>query len=225
METDLFLAGALAFLIAMLGWSDQIRGTQEKTRLLEKELLTKYQFDWAVLRPLIRPDDSDGPAQRLRAVIRLLGAGALQHGDEVKLLRELEAANETRERMEAQYSFRFWLVYATCAEMFVAGFVAEYANSNIVFPVPQPFFWVISSWNYVRCDAQWVDLLSVVWAIFIIAMLMSTFLINRDENRLRKIISNVDDLLRQSRQIAREKTKATGTGSGIRRKLAKLRRR
>lgn len=40
MDADFFLAGGIAFLPTLVGWGDQIRGAQEKTRQQEKEFLT-----------------------------------------------------------------------------------------------------------------------------------------------------------------------------------------
>ena len=53
MDTNFLLAGGIAFLIAVLGWGDQIRGTQEKVLLQERDFLKALQLKWRDVRALV----------------------------------------------------------------------------------------------------------------------------------------------------------------------------
>lgn len=194
MNAEFYLAGALAFLIAMLGWADQIRGTQERTRILEEQLLKEYGFRWSDLRKLIRTDRHASPESRLKAVLRVIKFGQLKDKVAVDLLQQLDALNRVRARLERRYDVRFCLVLAVCGQMLASGVLLlmfAAANASVEVPV-HPYRTLIVSNPLSRGCA-------VVCIALISAVLYHTWRLNREEEVLRGIINDVDDSLRDAR--------------------------
>jgi hypothetical protein len=194
-DSEFYLAGALGLLLAMLGWADQIRGTQERTRQLEKELLEEYGFRWTDLRHLVRPSEgTPRPEQRLAALLRVLKAGKLKDSLDVGLLRQLETLNGIRARLERRYDFRFWLVFATSVEMFVAGvslMLTNNVNPSVSIPL-HPLRTVV--WNIPLIELSGLGCVALIGSV-----LYQTWRLNRGEETLRRVIGDVDDQLRQAK--------------------------
>jgi hypothetical protein len=194
LDAGFYLAGALAFLIAMLGWADQIRGTQERTRILEEQLLREYGFRWSDLRQLIRNDHDASPASRLKAALRLVKLGQLKDSLAVALLKQLEALNRVRAKLEKRYDTRFRLVLAVCTQMLVSGvLLLLFAKATASVEVPiHPYRSLVLSDPVSRlCAISCIALIS--------AILYHTWRLNREEEVLREIINGVDDSLRDAR--------------------------
>lgn len=198
MDTDFYLAGGLAFLIALLGWGDRIRNVQSGTRRLERELLEHLDFRWSDLRPLVRNGNPDKPAAKLAAVLRVLKAGNLSNSLDVDLLTELEDINKIRTRLECRYRTRFLLVFFTSVEMLFTGVISNYSLPEL--PVPKQF----STYQSVFASLDWDHIWFVGCISLVVAILYQTFRLNLDEENLRERISNVDDKLRRAEEERNE---------------------
>lgn len=184
MDTEFLLGGAIAFLLALLGWSDQIRGIQEKTRQHEREFLRAYRakLSWRDLRAIVRPSEESTPEERLLGVLRLLNKGGLQDGSHVSLLREFEALDRIREELEKAYTIRYWAISATVLEMLAAGSLSVYFRGSLVAGVPL-------TWEHLYFSLTIVLVAGIALLTAVTSLLESSF---------RRKLNEVEDQLRLS---------------------------
>lgn len=182
MGTEFLLGGALAFLLALLGWSDQIRGVQERTRTQERELLDTYnKIRWRDVRALIRP--SEGNARdRLLGALGLLKDGVLANDEDARLLTHFESLDGIRRHLENTYSMRYWLIFATTLHMLISGALSVNFRGVI---------WTWFSW-------QLVYSLPTIVLVGLILMLTMRAAIN--ETRFRNGLNEVEDVLRAAKE-------------------------
>jgi hypothetical protein len=184
MDTGFLLGGGFALLIALLGWSDQIRGAQEKTRTQEREFLQSYGFRWRELRKIVRSSEHHTAEDRLRAVLRVLTAGGLDRSDDVKLFQLIRDLDLTRSKLEKSYNVRYWTVFSACLEMLICGVLSIWFRDTI-------------------CEGSkfmWMHLYLLLWAILTMAIVMLTFGISCHENNFRILLAETDDALRTANE-------------------------
>ena len=84
MDTDFLLGAGLAFLIVVLGWGDQIRGTQEKILTQEREYLNTLRLKWGEVQALFR--ESGDQTTKLAALLRLIGRESVANVVNIQLV-------------------------------------------------------------------------------------------------------------------------------------------
>lgn len=201
MDTGFFLGGAIAFLLALLGWGDQIRGAQEKTQLAEKQFLRRYKFRWADLQPLIRPNSDDDAEKRLQSVLKILlrDEHALKEGSDITLLTQVERMNSIRNRLEPRYALRFLLIYFIAAELFIAGVLSFFLKGRARISLPEiTLHGPTGSWRHFVGLYDWNHIWTAIWLVLFAVVLCQTWLINKDEEKLRKALVEIDDKLREA---------------------------
>jgi len=184
MDTGFLLGGGFALLIALLGWSDQIRGTQERTRIQEREFLDTYNFRWEHFRSLIRTSESPNAETRLAAVLRILGSGGLTNQVDVLLLEDFEHLDDIRYKLENSYSIRYWCVFIASVEMLITGILSIYLRGSIL-----------------KCSfLTWTHVYSAIWIILVGIIVYFTYRISVQESDLRQTLAKIDDKLRTAKE-------------------------
>lgn len=200
LDTGFFFGGGIAFLLALLGWADQIRGAQEKTRLAEQQFRERYKFQWSELQPLIRPEGGDDAESRLNSILAILfrDKKAFRRSIDIVLLTKIEGMNSIRNRLESQYAERFLLVYFITVELFTAGVLSigvrgrtSICQSELT-SLDQPNRMLESFWCY-----DWNQIMTSIWLILVAIVLILTWSINKGEVKLRSSLVDIDDQLRE----------------------------
>jgi hypothetical protein len=127
-ELTLFLfASALALFVALLGWSDQIRGIDKDTkeleaRFLEETGIAKRDF-LCVVKPTLQ-------GEQLLALTKLMKSGGMQSHVKVDLLSAFRAWNKEWSRLERISVWKYNLTVALTLALFVAGTISLFTHPN-----------------------------------------------------------------------------------------------
>lgn len=176
MDTDFLLGAGLAFLIVVLGWGDQIRGTQEKILTQEREYLNTLRLKWGEVQALFR--DSGDQTTRLAALLRLIGRESVANVVNIQLVADFEKLAKIRAILENMYRRRFNLVLAASVCMLVFGLLSVRLSGAI------------------GPGVSWEGIYFTI-SFFIIFLIMGfTVSINIFENSLRKVLQEIEDNLR-----------------------------
>lgn len=179
------LAGGFALLIALVGWSDQIRGTHERIWQKETAFLETYETNWYHLRKLIRPMENSRPEEQLRAILHLLKKGVGKKLEDTTLLTELKQINSCRDRLRNYLQLRYWLVFWTSIQMLFAGSSLQTLGS-----IADP-----------GALATWSKIHTTLWLALSIALFITTAKIAFMEDAFENHLELIEDSLR-SRQDA-----------------------
>jgi len=200
LDTGFFFGGGIAFLLALLGWADQIRGAQEKTRLAEQQFRDRYKFQWSELQPLIRPEGGGDAESRLNSILAILfrDKKAFRRSIDIELLTKIEGMNSIRNRLEPQYAERFLLIYFIAVELFTAGALSIVVRGRT--STCQSEFALLDQTNRMSeafwCY-DWNQIMTSIWLILVVIVLILTWFINKDEMKLRKSLVDIEDHLRE----------------------------
>lgn len=178
-DSEFFLAGGLALLLALLGWGDQIRSVREETRDSEKALADSQTDNWKDVRPLLRPTALDTEESQLSAIIRLLKKGEFRNDSQTRLFTAFTTLNSYRSSLEELLTTRYWLLFSTSVQMTTAG---------IFLCLPMG---ILPDKAYIGLH-QLNCILTVVLLLLIFAY---TFAIAKKEPQFREQIILVDNLL------------------------------
>ncbi len=172
-DSPFFLGGGLALLLALVGWSDQIRGLSRTAREREVQLLRTYGIEWAKIQTVIRPQDEDNPLDRLVDLLRLLPTGI---GDEVgaRLIHNFQTLHQISMRLSSLSTIRYWLLFSLSVQMLVAG---VHLGSS----------WLPLTGHYFHYAAG---------SLIVVVILILTLLVGRGESRFEVTIGHIEDDLR-----------------------------
>lgn len=185
MDAELLFGAAFAFLLALLGWSDQIRGVQERTRSQERDLLNAHKISWRVLRQVIRPSEGPSPKDQLLAVLGLVHQGFLKDQDDVALLELFKKVDATRAGLERAYDVRYWLIYACTVQLFLSGIAALFFEGAIC-----------------SSTLTWEHLYAAAACLVLLPILALTGIAARREGDFRWGLNEIEDVLRHKRAKA-----------------------
>lgn len=180
MDLEFFLAGGFGLLVALIGWSDQIRGMQQSTREAENQLQAASELSWGILRHLVRPSEESDSRQALLAVLRAYGKGALKEEKRNKLYLDFQVTNAARKSLTLLLEIRFWGAYVMCGHMLIA--------AGWLYFLEGPIFkdgWV--TWTHVHGSTS---------AALLTFLVVLTGVINAREGRFRDRLSLLDDTIR-----------------------------
>jgi hypothetical protein len=186
MDAEFLFAGGLAFLLALLGWSDQIRGAQEQTREQERAFLNAYQVSWADVRPLIRPSEQHSPEKQLAALLRILGSSILRQDEGADLLTKFQGLDDCRSRLEERLAIRYWLIFSTATTMLTGGLLLTLPADDSLNAAGEPL----------SIGALFV------WLALVAVILIYTILIARDEVTFRHELGSIEDYFRSIQPLA-----------------------
>ena len=180
MDVELLFGAAFGFLLALLGWGDQIRGVQERTRSQERDLLNAHRISWRVLRQVIRPSEGASAKDELVAVLGLVHQGFLKDQDDVALLELFRKVDDTRAGLERTYEIRYWLIYSCTVSLFVLGLAALWFSGPVC----------------VGSAITWEQVYAAVACLFLLPILGMTGYAARNEGEFRRGLNEIEDVLR-----------------------------
>jgi hypothetical protein len=127
-ELTLFLfASALALFVALLGWSDQIRGINRDTKDLEARFLAETGIDKRDFLSVVRPKVQ---GEQLAALTKLLRAGRIQSKTKMDLLPAFKSWYCEWSKLEKVSGLKYGLAIALTIAFFLAGTASLFTHAG-----------------------------------------------------------------------------------------------
>ncbi len=177
-ELTLFLfASGLAILVALLGWSDQIRGIDTDTKDLERRFLEDTGINKQDFLCIVKPRSPD---EQLAALTQV--AEKLETGDMVVLLRTFKEWNVEWSQLERLSVWKYDLMVALTLVLFIAGIASLFSRPSQSI---QLYFMTMRS-----------EMLILLLPMAIIGLLLAIIIYSaRREKRLRALLSSIADMV------------------------------
>jgi hypothetical protein len=177
-ELTLFLfASGLAILIALLGWSDQIRGIDKDTKELEDHFLEDTGINKQDFLSIVK---SQSPDEQLEALTQV--AEKLETGDMVVLLQTFKEWNKQWSRLERLSLWKYDLMVALTLVLFIAGIASLFTTPSQSI---QLYFMTIRS-----------EMIVLLLPMIIIGSLLAIIICSAKlEKRLRALLSSIADMV------------------------------
>lgn len=129
-ELTLFLFGSgVALFVALLGWSDQIRGINKDTREIEKRFLETTKINRTVFLSVVKPTSPD---DQLAALTEILVSGKAQNVAAVEVLKIFQTWHRKWAVMEALALWKYRLAVVLTYSLFAAGLLSLLVNPHQV---------------------------------------------------------------------------------------------
>jgi hypothetical protein len=127
-ELTLFLlASGLALFVALLGWSDQIRGINKDTREMEQKFLETTKVDRAVFLSVVKPASPD---EQLAALTEILISGKLKDVAKVEVLQIFQTWHRKWTTLERLSVWKYRLSVILTYFLFAAGALSLFADPH-----------------------------------------------------------------------------------------------
>jgi hypothetical protein len=123
-----FFGSGFAIFVALLGWSDQIRGLTKETYELQGEFMKQYDLSKAELRPVIRAETPDEQLLAFTSLMQTQKLGA----DGVGLLPLLRAWRKQHLGVARMQSWKYGLTVALSLVFFVSGILLTLGCPEII---------------------------------------------------------------------------------------------
>ncbi len=177
-ELTLFLfASALALFVALLGWSDQIRGINKDTKELEERFLSETGIAKRDFLCVVKPKVQ---GEQLAALAKLMKSGNIQSHVNVDLLSAFKSWNKEWSRLEKLSSIKYYLAIALTVAFFLAGVISLFTRPGDK-----------ASLHYFAIRAE---LLVLTMPLALVAALLCIIICeSRRENALRVFLESIDD--------------------------------
>jgi len=177
-QLTLFLFGSgFALFVALLGWSDQIRGIDKDTRELEKRFMEHTGIHRNQFHCVVRPESSD---QQLEVLTDLVNAGKIKTADTVRLLRTFTNWKKEWSDIEQLSAWRYNLTLLLTLVLFVAGTASLFTT-----PTGKVHFFGFA----VRTEM----LLLTLPMTFVVLLFAVISLSARKEKALRKLLNSISE--------------------------------
>jgi hypothetical protein len=126
-ELTLFLfASALALFVALLGWSDQIRGINRDTKELEARFLAETGIDRRDFLSVVRPKVQ---GEQLAALAKLLRDGRIQSKTKIDLLPAFKSWYCEWSKLERVSGLKYGLAITLTIAFFLAGLTSLFTHA------------------------------------------------------------------------------------------------
>lgn len=126
-DLTLFLLGSgFAIFVALLGWSDQIRGLAKETRELQSEFLRRHGLSRVELQPVL---EAATPEEQLQCFTRLMPR--LSSASGVRLLPLLRDWHRQAKFLEKIQSWKYYLTVGLSFAFFCTGGLAAFQVSEV----------------------------------------------------------------------------------------------
>ena len=174
-ELTLFLlASGVALLIALLAWSDQIRGINQDIRELEKRFLAGTGIEKRTFLRIVRPESPD---DRGEAIIELISAGRIKNKDSAEVLQIFTKWNKEWSRIESLSAWKYNMTIALTITLFVAGVASLFITSG-------------------QSAQGTVEKLILIPPAALVALILVIIIcIAKRENGLRSLLKSVSDMV------------------------------
>lgn len=127
-ELTLFLFGSgLALFVALLGWSDQIRGIDKDTRELERCFLAETGVDKKQLMSVIKASTRQA---ELKALTDVMCSGKLKHPDYVRLLDIFKQWHADWTHLQLVSMYKYNLTIGLTTSFFISGLISLHTYPN-----------------------------------------------------------------------------------------------
>ncbi len=177
-ELTFFLfASALALFVALLGWSDQIRGIDKDTKELETRFLKETGIEKRDFLCIVKPKIA---GQQLSVLTRLLSSGKIQSHVKADLLTAFKGWYKQWSRLEELSAWKYNLTVTLTITLFVAGGIS-------LFTRPDDYIRVY----YLSVRSEMLVL--IIPMLFVLALLIIIIYGSRLENSLRAILDSIAD--------------------------------
>jgi hypothetical protein len=177
-ELALFLfGGGLGLFIALLGWSDQIRGLNKETKEVESEFLSSHHMTKSEFLPVVKPTS---PEDQLVALTQLYQSRKLQTEPDFQVVRLFNEWNKNAAALESIHAWKYYLTVALTFSFFLGGIICV-----LVPPWESVSLWCIS----VRCES----VVLVILFCILIASLIIILIANAREITFRALLISISD--------------------------------
>ncbi|HJX84249.1 MAG TPA: hypothetical protein VJ723_07900 [Candidatus Angelobacter sp.] len=164
-------------MVALLGWSDQIRGIDTDTKDLERRFLEDTGINKQDFLCIVKPRSPD---EQLAALTQV--AEKLETGDMVVLLRTFKEWNVEWSQLERLSVWKYDLMVALTLVLFIAGIASLFSRPSQSI---QLYFMTMRS-----------EMLILLLPMAIIGLLLAIIIYSaRREKRLRALLSSIADMV------------------------------
>jgi len=177
-QLTLFLFGSgLALFIALLGWSDQIRGIDKDTKELEKRFLAETKIDKQDFLSIVKPKSPD---DQLVALTQVMTSGRISTDDSAELLRTFHTWNGQWSAIERLSSWKYNLTLTLTIMLFLTGLISLFTNSTQR---------IQTLFGSVRTEIALVSVPMLLVGLLLIIIICSS----RREKMLRNLLESISD--------------------------------
>ncbi len=143
-----FLIGTgVALLLALIGWSEQIRSLHRETLKAERDFSEKRNINWDHVRKIIR---GTAPAkEKIVALNKLLREKSVLKKDDIKIINQFYNLGKKRIDIEKLYNIKYILILVLTFLFFISGVINYFIESCSEFKlfglkVPTEFICIFS---------------------------------------------------------------------------------
>jgi hypothetical protein len=179
-QLTLFLLGSgIAFFIALLAWSDQIRGIDQDIRELETRFLERTGIEKHTFVRIVKPKSPD---DRGEAVLEVVSGGRIKNKDAAEILQISTKWHKQWWWIETLSAAKYYVTIALTLVLFLTGFASLYTN-----PAMQ-----LMAFSF-TCSVE--RLLLIPPGTLVVLLLIIIICIAEREHSLRSLLKSVSDMV------------------------------
>lgn len=119
----------IALLLALIGWSEQIRSLHRETLEAEKEFSKKRNMEWSHVRKIIR---GTAPAkEKILALNKLLREKSVKRIEDIQIINQFYELDKKRIELDKLSNVKYRLILALTFLFFTAGIINYFIESCI----------------------------------------------------------------------------------------------
>jgi hypothetical protein len=130
--TLFFFGSAIGFFIALLAWSDQIRGIDQDIRGLEARFLESTGIEKQTFLRIVKPKSAD---DRGEALLEVVSGGRIKNKTGAELLQIFTKWHKQWSWIEILAGSKYYVTIALTTLLFLMGFASLYTNPGMTFVV------------------------------------------------------------------------------------------
>jgi hypothetical protein len=179
-QLTLFLfASGVAFFIALLAWSDQIRGIDKDVRELEERFLKGTGIEKRTFLRIVKPESPD---DRALALLEVLRAERIKTKDSAEVLRIFSKWNKEWSRIESLSAGKYYATIVLTIVLFGAGIGSLFTNPSLRV---QPLS--------IHCRVEMLILMPAAMVVAVLLVIIICIAVR--ENALRTLLKSVSDMV------------------------------
>ena len=179
-QLTLFLFGSgIAFFIALLAWSDQIRGIDQDIKELETKFLERTGIEKQTFLRIVKPKSPD---DRGEALLEVVSGGRIKNKDAAEVLQIFTKWHKPWSWIETLAAAKYYVTIGLTFLLFLMGFASLFTNPAMQF--------VILSKN---CSVE--KLILIPPATLVLLLLIIIICIAEREHALRSLLKSVSDMV------------------------------